>query len=74
MNFTHPEGKVHLRDGEYQARLIEELAKDLGNRLKGICEVKYHGNRMVHEKYWERIMVTWTGPMIWNKTGPCGLI
>ncbi|MCC5841575.1 MAG: beta-N-acetylglucosaminidase domain-containing protein [Opitutales bacterium] len=74
MDDTHPGGKIAPKDGIYQAQLIAELALDLGNRLKGICGEEYFGRKMRHTDYWQpilevlpkNVMITWTGPRIWN--------
>ncbi len=76
MDDTHPGGKIAPKDGIYQAQLIAELASDLGERLKGICGEEYHGRQMTQTDYWQpildvlprHVMITWTGPRIWNKT------
>ena len=76
MDDTHPGGKIASTDGEYQGRLISELADDLGAGFKGICGEEYHGAGFNRMDYWQPILhalpehalVTWTGPRIWNRT------
>lgn len=76
MDDTHPGGKIAPEDGVYQAALIAELAADLGDRLKGICGEEYHGREIHHTDYWQpilevlpqEVLLTWTGPRIWNAT------
>lgn len=81
MDDLHPSAdlteKVLRKDAEYQALLITELDKALGSSFKAICGEHYHG--AIPEDcryYWEailavlpkHIMITWTGPQIWNRT------
>lgn len=76
MDDTHPEQVVKAEDGQAHAQLIEELCAALGDRLQAICGEEYHGVQMTQADYWrpildvlpEHVMITWTGPKIWNAT------
>lgn len=68
---------VLRRDAEYQALLIPELYEALGDNFKAICGEHYHGSIPGDcSYYWEpilevlpkQIMITWTGPQIWNRS------
>ena len=74
---NNPKGHIRQKDAEYHARLIHELQKALGNGFKAICGEHYHGVIPgIYTYYWEpifevlskQVLLTWTGPRIWNRT------
>ena len=71
-----PNNHIRQKDAEYHAHLIHELSEALGNSFKAICGEHYHGAIPgAHSNYWDPILqvlpkdvlLTWTGPRIWNK-------
>ncbi len=77
MDDTHKHHQVIPKDGEYAARLLEELQRAVGGeKLKAVCGEEYSGKALVHQEYWkpilevldQRVMIIWTGAKIWNKT------
>jgi len=70
-------GHIRVRDAETHALLIEELGSALGTKFKGICGQHYSGIiPNDYSAYWTPIlnvlptyvMITWTGPKVWNAT------
>lgn len=74
---SNPAVRVRPKDAVYHAKLIAELYDELGDRFKAICGEHYHGDVTIGCcEYWgpimdvlpSSVMVTWTGPRIWNRT------
>jgi hypothetical protein len=71
-----PMGHIRPQDAEYHAKLITALDAALGDRFKAICGEHYCGDIPGEcSAYWapilevlpKRVLLTWTGPSIWNK-------
>jgi hypothetical protein len=75
MDDTHSKGDARVKDAVSQAKLISGLYRNIGNKLKAICGERYHGKHFLQHTYYDPIkkilpddvMVTWTGPGIWNR-------
>jgi hypothetical protein len=76
MDDMHPsKDNVRIKDAKFHSLLIKELQDTIGDKFKAICGQHYHGRSFnVHKEYWDllfenlnkEILITWTGPMIWN--------
>ncbi len=68
---------IRQKDAIYHAKLIQELYEALGDNFKAICGEHYHGDIPGnYTYYWDpilqvlpkHVLLTWTGPRIWNET------